>query len=186
MAISVYFAEANFTAKTYAEVIKRLEKAGLGMPKGRLYHASYGDENNLQVFDVWESQETFAKFGETLLPIMARLATSHRRRCSPPCTTSSSAARWTILRRPRVTLGRWTGVALPCGVLAGFGWRSFLLALANENVLYQPRHPDRRLSWKRTSCPTEPRPWSRLATRSKRTGSSVASMADRTVMRSSM
>ena len=43
MAISVYFAEANFTAKTYAEVIKRLEKAGLGMPKGRLYHASFGE-----------------------------------------------------------------------------------------------------------------------------------------------
>jgi len=73
MAISVYFAEANFTAKTYAEVIKRLEKAGLGMPKGRLYHASFGKEDNLQVFDVWESQETFAKFGETLLPIMAEI-----------------------------------------------------------------------------------------------------------------
>jgi hypothetical protein len=63
----------NFTAKTYAEVIKRLEKAGLGMPKGRLYHASFGKEDNLQVFDVWESQETFAKFGETLLPIMAEI-----------------------------------------------------------------------------------------------------------------
>jgi hypothetical protein len=73
MAISVYFGEANFTAKTYAEVIKRLEKAGLGMPKGRLYHASFGKEDNLQVFDVWESQETFAKFGETLLPIMAEI-----------------------------------------------------------------------------------------------------------------
>ena len=73
MAISVYFAEANFTAKQYAEVVKRLEKAGLGMPAGRLYHASYGDKNNLQVFDVWESQETFAKFGETLLPIMAEI-----------------------------------------------------------------------------------------------------------------
>ena len=43
------------------------------MPKGRLYHASFGDKNNLQVFDVWESQETFAKFGETLLPIMAEI-----------------------------------------------------------------------------------------------------------------
>jgi len=73
MAISVYFPEANFTAKQYAEVVKRLEKAGAGMPKGRLYHASFGDTNNLQVFDVWESQEALAKFGETLLPIMVEI-----------------------------------------------------------------------------------------------------------------
>ena len=73
MAISVYFGKANFTAKLYAEVLKRLEKAGAGMPKGRLYHVFFGDENNREVLDIWESQETFAKFGETLLPIMADL-----------------------------------------------------------------------------------------------------------------
>lgn len=73
MAISVYFGKANFTAKLYTEVVKRLEKAGAGMPKGRLYHVCFGDDNNREVFDIWESQETFAKFGETLLPIMADL-----------------------------------------------------------------------------------------------------------------
>jgi hypothetical protein len=73
MAISVYFPEAKFTATQYAEVLKRLEQAGAGTPKGRLYHSSFGDENNLQIFDVWESQEAFAKFGETLLPIMAEI-----------------------------------------------------------------------------------------------------------------
>ena len=73
MAISVFFPEANFTAKQYAEVIKRLEKAGAGTPKGRLHHTCFGDVTNLQVYDVWESQETFAKFGETLLPIMAEV-----------------------------------------------------------------------------------------------------------------
>lgn len=64
---------ASFTSKQYNEVVKRLEQAGAGMPKGRLYHASFGDENNLQVFDVWESQETFDKFGEKLLPICAEV-----------------------------------------------------------------------------------------------------------------
>jgi hypothetical protein len=73
MAISVYFGKANFTAKLYAEVLKRLEKAGAGMPKGRLYHVCFGADDNREVFDIWESQETFAKFGETLLPIMADL-----------------------------------------------------------------------------------------------------------------
>ena len=73
MAISVYFPEANFTAKLYTEVVNRLEKAGAGMPKGRIHHTSFGSPDNLQVFDIWESQETFAKFGETLLPIMAEI-----------------------------------------------------------------------------------------------------------------
>ena len=73
MAISVYFPEANFTVKLYTEVVNRLVKAGAGMPKGRLYHASFGSSDNLQIFDVWESQEAFAKFGETLLPIMGEL-----------------------------------------------------------------------------------------------------------------
>ncbi|HKH66695.1 MAG TPA: hypothetical protein VKA75_04940 [Reyranella sp.] len=73
MAIGVYFPEANFTAKQYGEVVKRLEQAGMGMPTGRLHHVSFGEETNLQVFDVWESQETFDKFGETLLPIMAEI-----------------------------------------------------------------------------------------------------------------
>ena len=73
MTIGVYFPEANFTSKDYDEIVKRLEKAGQGMPNGRLYHASFGDPGNLQVFDVWESQETFDKFGEALFPIMAEI-----------------------------------------------------------------------------------------------------------------
>jgi len=53
--------------------LKRLEKAGAGMRKGRLYHVCFRSQDNLEVLDIWESQETFAKFGETLLPIMADL-----------------------------------------------------------------------------------------------------------------
>jgi hypothetical protein len=71
MAIGVYFPEANFTTKQYDEAVKKLEEAGVGMPKGRLYHASFGDANNLQIFDVWASQEDFDKFGEKLIPILA-------------------------------------------------------------------------------------------------------------------
>src|SRR5260370_41603242 len=70
MAIGVYFPEGNFTAKQYDEAVKKLEEAGAGMPKGRLYHASFGDPNNLQIFDVWASQEGFDKFGEKVRPIL--------------------------------------------------------------------------------------------------------------------
>ena len=73
MAIGVYFPESNFTMKQYDEAVKKLEEAGVGMPNGRLYHASFGEANNLQIFDVWASQEDFDKFGEKLIPILASL-----------------------------------------------------------------------------------------------------------------
>jgi hypothetical protein len=39
-------------------------------PKGRLDHICFGSGTGLQVFDVWDSQASFDKFGETLMPIL--------------------------------------------------------------------------------------------------------------------
>ena len=71
MAIGMYFSAA-MTPAQYDEAIKRLEAAGGGMPRGREYHASFIEEGKL-VFDVWESQEAFEAFGQTLMPILAEL-----------------------------------------------------------------------------------------------------------------
>ncbi|MFI5185945.1 MAG: hypothetical protein ACHQF0_04435 [Chitinophagales bacterium] len=54
----------------YDECIRRLEAAGAGNPKGRLYHVCYGDPTNLRVTDVWDNVENFEKFGQTLMPIL--------------------------------------------------------------------------------------------------------------------
>jgi hypothetical protein len=72
MAIGVYFASQAMTAQKYSEVLKQLEAAGQGKPKGRLYHASFGDANDLHVFDVWDSQAEFDAFGAVLMPILAK------------------------------------------------------------------------------------------------------------------
>jgi hypothetical protein len=72
MAIGVYFATQSMNAQRYSEVVKQLEAAGAGSPKGRLYHASFGDTNDLQVFDVWDSQAEFDAFGAILMPILAK------------------------------------------------------------------------------------------------------------------
>ncbi len=69
MAIGVYFSNFSMTADRYREVLKQLEAAGLGKPKGRKYHAIFGDTNDLMVFDVWESQAEFDAFGAVLMPI---------------------------------------------------------------------------------------------------------------------
>jgi len=70
MALGIYFRPSSMNAGQYDDVIKRLDKAGAGKPKGRLYHVCFGAGDGLQVFDIWESQQAFDKFGETLMPIL--------------------------------------------------------------------------------------------------------------------
>lgn len=76
MAIGVYFSPAGMSAAKYDECIKLLKKAGLGNPVGRSYHAAFGPEDDLMVFDVWSSQAAFDKFGKKLMPILQQLGIS--------------------------------------------------------------------------------------------------------------
>jgi hypothetical protein len=73
MAIGIYFSPAAMSAAKYDECIKLLRKAGAGNPPGRSYHASFGPNDKLMVFDVWASQAAFDKFGKTLTPILQHL-----------------------------------------------------------------------------------------------------------------
>ena len=76
MAIGIYFAPSSMTVGQYAETVQRLKKAGAGHPKGRRYHACFGEADKVQVFDVWDSQATFDKFAQTLMPILAEMGLS--------------------------------------------------------------------------------------------------------------
>jgi len=73
MAIGMYFTPASFTPDKYDEAIRRLEAAGAGNPPGRSYHVALETDGEIQVFDIWESQEAFEAFGETLLPVLGEL-----------------------------------------------------------------------------------------------------------------
>jgi|SRR6185369_1504312 len=73
MAIVLRFSDPGMTTAKYEEIVKRLEQAGAGSPAGRLYHVCFGDKENLRVSDIWDSRESFEKFGETLKPIMTDL-----------------------------------------------------------------------------------------------------------------
>ena len=73
MALGMYFTPSSFSPKMYDDVIKRLQAAGAGAPAGRTYHVALETDGLIQVFDVWDSEESFQAFGETLLPIMAEL-----------------------------------------------------------------------------------------------------------------
>ena len=73
MAIVIKFKHKGFTAAKYQHAIKQLKASGLGNPNGRSYHVSYGDSNEVDIFDVWESMEEFEAFGKTLVPILTSL-----------------------------------------------------------------------------------------------------------------
>jgi hypothetical protein len=73
MALGFYFTPSSFTPAQYDDALSRLEAAGAGAPAGRLYHFALETDGQIQVFDVWESQESFEAFGETLVPIMREL-----------------------------------------------------------------------------------------------------------------
>jgi hypothetical protein len=73
MAIGMYFTPSGFTPALYDEAIKRLNAAGAGAPAGRSYHIALETDGAVQVFDVWESEEAFMAFGQTLIPILSEL-----------------------------------------------------------------------------------------------------------------
>ncbi len=73
MALGFFFAPQSMSAEQYDETIRRLEAAGQGAPAGRLYHVAFSGGSGLQIFDVWDSQESFDAFGQTLMPILAEL-----------------------------------------------------------------------------------------------------------------
>ena len=73
MALGFYLAHEGFTPEKYTEVLKKLEAAGAGAPKGRTLHVALESDGAISVFDIWESQAEFEAFGTTLVPILAEL-----------------------------------------------------------------------------------------------------------------
>ena len=73
MALGLYFSPTSMSAQQYDTCIRKLEAAGAGKPPGRLYHACFGAADKLAVFDVWDSQPSFDRFGQTLMPILKEL-----------------------------------------------------------------------------------------------------------------
>ena len=71
MAIAIYFHPEAMSATQYDEIMTRLEAAGSAKPKGRSHHSTFGPDDHLMVYDIWDSQEDFDAFGQTLMPILA-------------------------------------------------------------------------------------------------------------------
>ncbi len=72
MAIIATFDSPTVTKEQYDAVIRDLEAQGLGAPEGRMYHVAGAGPNGWHVTDVWESEETFERFGQRLVPLLQK------------------------------------------------------------------------------------------------------------------
>ena len=70
--IAIYITTENMTAETHAEGRRRLSEAGAPEAAMKL-HSVFGDDGQLQVFDIWESREAFDEFLKFLVPILDEL-----------------------------------------------------------------------------------------------------------------
>jgi hypothetical protein len=70
MALGFYITAKGFTQERYDKTTAELEEAGVGAPDGRISHVALETDGEIQVFDIWESQEAFDAFGATLIPIL--------------------------------------------------------------------------------------------------------------------
>jgi hypothetical protein len=68
MSILVRFPPSNVSKQTYDSVRKTLTDAGEWPADGCEIHVCFGPEDDVRVSEIWESQEKFEAFGETLRP----------------------------------------------------------------------------------------------------------------------
>ena len=80
MAIVAIFQGPSLTQKQYEEVVSsmmngktRPESPSDWPVKGLLAHVAGEGRNGFRVLDVWESEEAFNRFGETLMPTLEKL-----------------------------------------------------------------------------------------------------------------
>jgi hypothetical protein len=70
MSIAVYFHPTAMSARQYDDLMSKLVAEGNGHPEGRLHHSTFGPDEALMVYDIWESQEAFDRFGQILMPAL--------------------------------------------------------------------------------------------------------------------
>ncbi len=70
--IAIYIVTKNMTKELHTKGRERLSDAGAPESAMKL-HSCFGEDGQLQVFDVWESQEAFDEFLTYLGPVMEDL-----------------------------------------------------------------------------------------------------------------
>ncbi len=67
--IAVYVKPEALTVEQYNEARKGLAASDANM-EGRKHHSCFGEDGQLMVFEIWDSQENYDAFGKFLMPVL--------------------------------------------------------------------------------------------------------------------
>ena len=73
MSLAIYFHPKSLTAEQYDSTIKELAAVGADRPAGRTHHSCFGPDDDLMVYEVWESQQAFEEYGKVLMPVLTQI-----------------------------------------------------------------------------------------------------------------
>ena len=97
MAIVAVFQSPSLSQAKYEETVRRLTGGRPRMAKpadwpveGLLVHVAGQGPNGFRVVDVWESEETFQRFGEKLMPILQAIGVEGQPEIYPAHTLVSA------------------------------------------------------------------------------------------------
>jgi hypothetical protein len=67
--IAVYVKPEKLTVEQYTQARKGLDASGADTG-GRKHHSCFGEEGQLMVFEIWESQDNYDAFVKFLMPVL--------------------------------------------------------------------------------------------------------------------
>ncbi len=70
--IAVYVKPETLTIDNYNKARKDLEASGANV-EGRKHHSCFGEDGQLMVFEIWDSQESYDAFGKFLGPVLQEI-----------------------------------------------------------------------------------------------------------------
>ena len=76
MSVVVRHQPKGLTREKYDEVSRRIGSAGSWPPDGMDLHVLFGQEGDLRVSEIWDSEEQFRAFASRLMPVLDEVGVS--------------------------------------------------------------------------------------------------------------
>jgi hypothetical protein len=77
MSVVVRHQPKGLTREQYDEVSRRMESAGNWPPDGMDMHVLFGEEGDMHVSEIWDSEEQFRAFAPGLMSVLDEVGVSH-------------------------------------------------------------------------------------------------------------
>ena len=73
MSVVVRYSPTGLTKAQYDEVSRRMEERGSWPPEGMDLHVCFGNEGDLRVSEIWDSEEQWRAFSDHLMPVLSEV-----------------------------------------------------------------------------------------------------------------